>query len=142
MTIREAQPDDLLEVYELLCTLENHELPLQAFAETYGHNLEEPLIRYLVAEEDKLVGFISLHMDRQLHHASLVGEVQELIVREDRRGQGIGEALLKAAQEQAAQAGCSHMELNSNLKRTGAHAFYAHMGWEKNHYCFTYKKLT
>ncbi len=142
MEIRVARSADLAEVYRLLCLLEAKELPEQAFAQVYAHNQAEPLIRYLVAEVEGAVhGFVSLHMDWHLHHGTLVGEVQELIVDEAYRGQGIGKALLQAALCEAKQAGCSHLELNSNFRRTDAHAFYEHNGWTKAHYNFTYKRL-
>lgn len=142
MRIRAAEAPDLPVVYALLCALEGEDLPEEAFAQTYAHNLAQPMIRYLVAEEEGAVrGFCSLHMDRQLHHTSLVGEIQELVVEEARRGQGIGAALLRAAQDEARRAGCSHLELNSSFPRLRAHAFYERNGWVKDHYNFTYKRL-
>ena len=142
MRIRRAQPDDLQPIYALLCALEGCALPEAAFTDTYSHNLAQPLIRYLVAEEDGVVrGFVSLHMDRQLHHAALVGELQELIVEEAWRGQGVGAELLRAAYREAKAAGCAQLELNSSFARTRAHAFYERNGWVKDHYNFTYKRL-
>ena len=142
MRIRPAEITDLQAVYALLCALEGWALPEAAFAETYARNLDEPLIRYIVAEDDGIVrGFVSLHMDRQLHHAALVGEIQELIVEEACRGRSIGSELLRMVCDEAKAAGCSHLELNSSFPRTRAHAFYERHGWVKDHYNFTYKSL-
>ena len=141
MTIRPATPSDESRIYELICILESRTLPRDAFSRTYAHNLAASWVRYLVAEIDGAVaGFASVHMDQQLHHASLVGELQELIVDETVRGRGIGAALLAAAQDAARAAGCSHMELNSGFARSAAHAFYERHGWVKDHYNFTYKR--
>jgi len=142
MQIRPATPHDLQAVYPLLCALANATLSEAAFAETYAHNLAQPMIRYLVAEEDGVVrGFASLHMERLLHHAALVGEIQELIVEPELRSRGIGAELLRAVCAEAGAAGCVHLELSSGFARTRAHAFYERHGWAKDHYSFTYKRL-
>ncbi|MCL2812150.1 MAG: GNAT family N-acetyltransferase [Clostridia bacterium] len=142
MQIRPAKPHDLQAVYALLCTLSNHTLPETTFAEIYAHNLAQPMIRYLVAEENGVVcGFISLHMDQHLHHAALVGEIRELIVDEAWRGRGVGSELLRAACDEAREAGCVQLELCSGFPRTQAHVFYQRNGWKKDHYSFTYKWL-
>ena len=142
MQIRPAEMRDLQTIYALLCALENCALPEAAFAEIYTHNLAQPQTRYLVAEEAGAArGFVSLHMDGHLHHASLVGEVRELVVAEAWRSRGIGAALLAAARREARAAGCSHLELNSGLQRARAHAFYERNGWAKDHYNFTYQGL-
>jgi len=142
MQIRPAKPHDLQPIYTLLCTLSNHALPEAAFAQIYARNLTQPMIRYLVAEDNGVVcGFISLHMDKHLHHAALVGEIRELIVDEAWRGRGVGGLLLRAACDEAKEAGCVHLELSSGFPRTRAHAFYERNGWKKDHYSFTYKML-
>lgn len=142
MTIRLAAMEDLPAVYALLCDLEHCQLPGEVFREVYAQNLSQPSVRYLVAEEEgRVQGFISLRMDRPLHHAQLVGEIQELIVDEAARGRGVGALLLKKAQSLAAEAGCVQLELSSNFARTRAHAFYERHGWVKDHYSFTYKRL-
>ena len=140
MTIRPAAPADVRAVYALMAVLEGHALPEEAFDRVYAHNLTQPGIRYWVAEaEGRVAGFISLHMECQLHHATLVGEIQELVLHEDCRGQGWGAALLRHACLAAREAGCSHLELNTNIRRTRAQAFYQREGWAKEHYNLTYK---
>lgn len=143
MTIRAAAAADLSAVHTLFLQLVDRLLPREDFDPIYLHNLERPLIRYLVAEDEQgeVRGFVSLHMEKQLHHAALVGEVQELVVDGGCRSRGIGAALLRAAQHEAALSGCSHLELNSGFSRTRAHAFYERNGWLKDHYNFTYWRL-
>jgi len=142
MRIRPAERKDQKTVYTLLCALEERALPEAVFAEIYAHNLAQPMIRYLVAEDAGAVrGFVSVHMDRLLHHASLVGEVQELVVEEAWRGRGMGAELLRAARREAKAAGCSQMGLNSGFERPRAHAFYERNGWARDHFNFTYKRL-
>ncbi len=142
MHVREATEADEQQIYALLCALQQTELPREAFGRVYANNLAQPLVRYLVAEDGGAVhGFISVHMDEQLHHATLVAEVQELIVDAAYRGKRLGHALLEAAHQTARDAGCSHMELNSSFARTEAHAFYERHGWKKQSFNFTNKQL-
>ncbi|MDR3051826.1 MAG: GNAT family N-acetyltransferase [Oscillospiraceae bacterium] len=140
MDIRPATPLDAEPVYALICALEDKALPQTDFRAVFARNLADPDVRYLVAQTgEDVLGFISLHMGWQLHHAAKIGQLQELIVRQDARSRGIGEALLAAATAAAKAAGCAHMELNSGFARPRAHIFYERHGWAKDHYNFTYK---
>ncbi len=143
MMIRTAGVADLPAVHALFRQLVDRPLPREDFDPIYLEHLARPLIRYIVAEDAQgaVCGFASLYMEYQLHHAALVGELQELIVDERQRSQGIGAALLRAVRREAKAAGCSHMELNSGFPRTRAHAFYERNGWLKDHYNFTYWRL-
>jgi len=142
MRIRPAETRDLQAVYALLCALKGCMLPEAAFAAIYVHNLAQPSKRYFVAEEGGAVrGFVSLHMERQLYSAALVGEIKELIVDEAWRSRGAGAELLHAAQREAKEAGCELLQLSSGFPRTRAHAFYERHGWAKDHFGFTYKGL-
>jgi len=56
-------------------------------------------------------------------------EVGGLVVDVNARGQGIGKALLKAAEAWARTRGCVEMRIRSNTIRTDAHEFYMHLGY-------------
>ena len=55
--------------------------------------------------------------------------VDEIAVRTDRRRQGIASALLRAAEEKGAEAGCSSVTLEVRSGNGGAVAFYAGNGF-------------
>lgn len=75
----------------MICKLEETRLSYPGFCHAYRTNLAEKRIRYfLAARGEELLGFASLHIEELLHHASPVGELQELIVREEARGTGGG----------------------------------------------------
>jgi len=57
--------------------------------------------------------------------------VDDLVVLPDRRGQGIGAALMRAAEETAAAEGCDALRLCSGLDRTAAHRFYEARGMDR-----------
>lgn len=56
----------------------------------------------------------------------------------DRRGQGIGEALIQDAEDRARAAGCRLLQFTTNKARSDAHRFYDRMGFTPSH--IGYKK--
>jgi len=54
------------------------------------------------------------------------------VVREVQRGRGIGAEMMEFATERAREAGCYKVALNSSVGRTGAHAFYERLGFERH----------
>ena len=58
--------------------------------------------------------------------------VEDVVVDEVMRGEGIGRGLLELAMEKAAEAGCYKLVLSSNSRRTEAHRFYETLGFERH----------
>ena len=86
----------------------------------------------LVAERDgAVVGCLTTSSMRVLHRPAPVGRISMMVVEEALRGQGIGAALVRAAEERLAAQGCYMVEVTSNLKRTEAHRFYEKLGYER-----------
>ncbi|MCP3822835.1 GNAT family N-acetyltransferase [Streptomyces sp. A3M-1-3] len=54
-------------------------------------------------------------------------------IRADRRGDGLGRALVRRAIERARERGCALVQLTSNERRTRAHRFYASLGFARSH---------
>jgi GNAT superfamily N-acetyltransferase len=85
----------------------------------------------LVAEEGGVVlGVASVTRLTLLHRPGPVALLSALVVRPQHRGQGVGHALVGAAERQAAAWGCDSLELTSRDDRQGAHRFYAELGFE------------
>ena len=104
MSIRPSKESDEASVYDLITLLMGFSLNRESFHDVFVQNLRDDTVLYYVAEsEGCVVGFASLHIEPQLHHAGLVGEIQELIVQETFRGKGTG-AQLVLQPEQEAQA--------------------------------------
>lgn len=85
----------------------------------------------LVAESDGLVaGLATVHITPVLHRPTCVGRLTALVVSELKRGQGIGRALVEAAERLVAERGCALIEVTSNRRLADAHAFYERLGYE------------
>jgi ribosomal protein S18 acetylase RimI-like enzyme len=90
----------------------------------------------LVAETDTLVGCLAWHVTSVLHRPKPVGRITMLVVAENSRRKGVGRALVEEAGERLAKAGCGLLEVTSNIKLAGAHAFYRRLGFERTSYRF------
>src|SRR3954453_8660185 len=80
-------------------------------------------------DEDVVVGAVHLaraHAENGAHRA----EIQRLVVRSDRRGGGIGAALLDAAAGRARRAGITLLWLTTHAD-TDSDAFYVRRGWTR-----------
>jgi Acetyltransferases len=94
--------------------------------------------RYVCATENgEIVGFASFSMKNSLWQEALLANLDELVVDEASRGQGIGGALLDYVVEIARKTGCGRIELDSAFHRTEAHEFYERRGFEKRAFLFT-----
>ena len=77
---------------------------------------------------DQLAGLSSVYQDIQSIRFGPRCWLQDLVVRGDRRGQGIGGELLRASSAWARERGCTHLELGSGAGRVDAHRFYKSQG--------------
>lgn len=59
--------------------------------------------------------------------------IEAVRVRGDHRGLGLGRQLIRWAIDEARAAGCVVIQLTSDMSRTGAHRFYASLGFEASH---------
>lgn len=79
---------------------------------------------------DELVGAVQL--DRaQAGNGRHRGELRRLVVRSDRRGSGIGRALVEAAVEHARENGLTLLWLSTH-QGTAAERFYEQLGWSRS----------
>ena len=137
--IREAKPSDGNELAKLI--------------EYLGHPIDEKTVRKnlaalkkagelpLVATLDKqVVGLVGMHRMVAVHRPAPVGRINVLVVAEEAQNHGIGRVLVEAAEQWCRKAGCKIVEVTSNDRRTAAHAFYRHLGYERTSMRFM-KKL-
>jgi GNAT superfamily N-acetyltransferase len=91
-----------------------------------------------VAERDgDVVGVCQVLIFQHFQHAGgWCCEIESMHVREDNRSQGVGGALIDAAEAFARERGCYRMQLTSNAVRTDAHRFYVAHGYSATHQGF------
>ena len=138
MSIRPSKESDEASVYDLITLLMGFSLNRESFHDIFVQNLHDDTVLYYVAEsEGCVVGFASLHIQPQLHHAGRVGEIQELIVQETFRGKGTGAQLVLRLEQEAQKRGCVSIEVTTKNYRVDAQRFYELMGFTRTHVNFT-----
>jgi len=81
-------------------------------------------------EEGQVAGLLSASQRWTLWHASPCALIEELVVDEGARRQGMGRALIGAALDWARDQGCSEVEVSTDHDNTDARAFYQQLGFE------------
>lgn len=137
MLIRPATFSDCDIIHQFLCDLEEEHLDPIRFRTIFRHNLNEPHHHYLVLESaGKLVGFVSCHVQSLLHHAGLVGEIQELYIANAYRNQRLGRKLVAYIESLAHNEGWINLEVTTNQKRIDTRRFYQQLGFQESHVKF------
>lgn len=126
---------------------------LAKLIEYLGHEIDEKTVRKniaklakageapLVATLDKaVIGLCGIHRTVTVHRPAPVGRITVLVVAKSAQDQGIGRMLVEEAEKLLKQGGCQIVEVTSNDRRTAAHAFYRHLGYERTSIRFM-KKL-
>ena len=129
--IVKAGLEDMEDIYNLMCILENKELDKEHFVQTYQQNI------HLVYKEDRILGFISFVVHHYLHHDRDMGEIVELVVLPECRGKRIGQQLLQEIEKKAIDLHLEQIELSTSTYRKQAHHFYEQNGYEMLHYNYT-----
>ena len=128
--IREAKPADARRLVELIHFL-GHEIDEKSVRRNLSalkKTGETPLVATLGEE---VVGLCGLAAQVMIHRAAPIGRISPLVVDDKAQGHGIGRMLVEAAEQWCRTRGCKLIEVTSNDRRTAAHAFYRHMGYER-----------
>ncbi|MBK9591885.1 MAG: GNAT family N-acetyltransferase [Crocinitomicaceae bacterium] len=136
--IRKAENKDFKLIYNFINELENAIFDEKIQQVIFSENLKNENIIYVLAfQNDEPAGFISCHAQWLLHHAALIGEIQEMIVAEKFRSKGVGKLLIEALINIAKSNGINQLEVTSSKKRESAHRFYMREGFAQSHFKFT-----
>lgn len=141
LVIREAEESDLSDVLDLYAQLgqDNGDvLPVSDAMEIFGKMKTYPDYRlYVATYGGKAVGsFTLLVMDNLAHLGAPSAVLEDVVVRETLRGQGVGTAMMAFAGSLARAKGCYKLAFSSNKNRTRAHGFYEKLGFEIHGYSF------
>jgi len=131
LAIRAATARDAPELARLLTAL-GHPTAVDSISARWAEWAAAGNVALVAARADgTLAGVVTLHEMLVLHRPRPVGRITALVVDEPVRGQGIGRALVSAAETSLVRAGCGLLEVTSNLRRADAHAFYERLGYER-----------
>ena len=139
--IREAKKEDLLYVLELYKQpdMDNGKvLPIEHAERIFDRISSYPNYRLFVAlDDEKIIGTFALAiMDNLAHMGATSGLIEDVVVKTDYQGKGVGKQMMKFAIEYCKKYGCYKVALSSNLKREKAHQFYESLGFKKHGYSF------
>lgn len=138
--IREAQITDLRAILALLDEDVIRDFVEPASSSAGQHAALEELIAdpvhdVLVDERDgQLVATAQVSWLRVLiYDGGLLCQVESVRTSSDRRGEGIGRALMQHIIDRARERGCARVQLTTNAQRVRAHAFYERLGFTASH---------
>ena len=136
MRINVATIDDVPRLAELLGILFEQEeefTPDRAAQERGLRRIigDASLGRVLVLrDEPRVIGMVSLLFSVSTALGDGVATLEDMVVVPERRGRGIGSALLTAAIEHARQAGCRRITLLTDRSNASARRFYGRHGFQ------------
>ena len=84
---------------------------------------------WVADSQGTLAGYLIVVLLMSVEHQGLMGEIDELFVLPEERGQGAGRRLLAAAEAYLAQRGCVRLQLQLAIGNRRARAFYERLGF-------------
>src|SRR4030042_2159212 len=134
--IREAKPDDFGDVFELVLELrsshgEKGKLDKQGIRPIFQRYLSNS-DKYIYVAESRglLVGFMSITIGESLYEDKPWAEVDELVVKEGYRSQGLGGRLLDEVFRIAHERQCNVVVLAADINNARAIEFYGELGFK------------
>lgn len=135
---RKGTIKDCKRVYDLICEIEQKQLPFDRFSEIYQKQISNRHFYCLICEcEDNVIGVLNLRFEEQLHHSEYIAEIMEFAVDSAYRKQGIGKEMFAKACELAKDFGCTQIEAACNQLRADTHRFYLREGMHNFHFKFS-----
>ena len=137
VSIRSALTSDATDISRLTTQL-GYEVPATELEPRLSRILARSDQRFFVAETDgHVVGWVHVTIADYVEADAFV-VIGGLVVDRDYRRRGVGRLLMMQAEEWAGSQGCAIVRLWSTAARTGAHRFYASLGYThiKTQYAF------
>jgi ribosomal protein S18 acetylase RimI-like enzyme len=138
LSLREATADDLPAVLALYAQpgLDDGDvLSVEQAREVFAQFARYPSYRLFVACDttDRVLGsYALLVMHNLAHRGTPSAIVEDVVVDQTCRSQGIGRRMMEHARTLAREAGAYKLALSSNQKRERAHAFYDALGFQRH----------
>ena len=131
MNIRDAGVEDVQDILRLMRVLagdsdENNALTGEIAA---AYLAQAGSIVLLAEHEGRTVGLLSMFMRLDLYHGGLVCAIDELVVEDGFRRQGVGSELLHEAKRRAEDAGCAEISISTLVDNQPAIRLYRRQGF-------------
>ncbi|MHA6297492.1 GNAT family N-acetyltransferase [Devosia sp. CAU 1758] len=145
LTFRDASPADIPVILELCHAgdargadtppLDPATLSDPRYRAAFDAIAADPNHRLIVAERDgEVVGTLQISVIPGLPRFGMTRAVLENVhIRADQRGNGLGSEMVLWAVERCREAGCGMVQLTSNKVRLDAHRFYRKLGFTATH---------
>ena len=145
LTFRDATPDDIAIILQLghagdargadTPPLDPSTLSDPRYRAAFDEISADPGERLIVAERDgEVVGTLQISMIPGLARFGTKRAMLENVhIRADQRGNGLGTEMVLWAIERSREAGCGVVQLTSNKVRLDAHRFYRKLGFAMSH---------
>ena len=131
MVVEKITSEYMPQTIELQQTILPFEVQESNLLERYRQMTENPDYLLLIAREgDQVLGTATGICCHTLFAPFMV--IEDVVVKENLRGRGIGKALMEKLDRFAVAHGCSYAVLVSSGFRTQAHAFYEKMGFAED----------
>jgi GNAT superfamily N-acetyltransferase len=142
VTLRPARREDVCAIVAMLADdalgasreVLSDPLP-QAYYDAFEEMARDPNNRLLIAEKGgAVVGTLQITYIRGLSRGGMRRALIEAVrVASDKRGEGIGEEIIRAVIALARAEGCAMVQLTTDKSRKDAHRFYERLGFAASH---------
>lgn len=141
VSIRQAFREDISGILDLYGELESDKsavLSEDRACELFDKMMSYPNYKlYVAVEGNDIIGTFSLAvMDNLAHMGNPPGLIEDVVVKSNWRGKGIGKQMIRFALERCRECGCYKAVLSSNKIRKEAHRFYESLGFEIHGFSF------
>ncbi len=143
MTVRLCEEKDLPVVVNLITQLADvatggKDFDVVRFRDLFRKMSAQPDVyaNFVYEVDGKVAGFLSIVFYMTFFHRVGTAQVNELVVADGYRGQGIGQALMKAAEDEARKRGMDELEVGTEKENVKAQAFYRKYGFDEEYVLF------
>ena len=130
VNVRRARPGDASHVFGLVEQLGYQPDP-RGYDETFAQVVRHPEAAVFIAAEGmRVIGYLAMSHRPQIRLGGRAAYIDELVVSDKRRSEGVGSALLQAALDYARGLGCIRVDLRTSRSRQSyARGFYVGHGF-------------
>ncbi len=136
MKIRQATIEDSAVITQLMAQLieasgyEGWQVSPERVEESLRKMADNDAYQVLLAEDEgQVVGLLSLSFRHTLFHPAPSALIDELVVEQGHRRQGVGQQLMAEAIERCRAAGCCEIEVSTERSNEAAQEFYRQHGF-------------